>query len=66
MTPTAAADLHYQMKHWKKIEHWIVVLIIAITMIGGPLCLIFSDELGLQRQASSDEPAQYPDPYGRP
>jgi hypothetical protein len=54
------------VKLWKKIEHWLVVVIIMITMIGGPLCFIFSEELGLQRQASDDAPAPYPDAYGRP
>lgn len=50
---------------WKKIEHWIVVALILFTVVGGPICIIFSDELGLQKQAGDDAPAACTDTYGR-
>ncbi len=50
-------------KKWKKIEHWIVILIIVFT-IGAPLVArVFADELGLLPRGHSgaaDDPPEYP------
>jgi hypothetical protein len=50
---------------WKKIEHWLVIAIFLFAVVGGLLSNIFSEELGMQKQAGDDAPAACADPYGR-
>lgn len=56
--------MKFWRKHWKRIEHWIVVLWIVMTVFGGAILNFWGPELGLLPPDSSDSPACY-DAYGR-
>jgi len=43
------------MKKWKTVEHYIVLAILAATLIGGPVVMIFGEDMGLVK-VSDDSP----------
>jgi hypothetical protein len=40
---------------WKKIERWIVWLIIVFTIVAPIVCYIFADELGMVRSTDGED-----------
>lgn len=44
---------------WKKIEHWLVIVIFIFTTAGALLMYLFSDELDMVRGASNGDESQY-------